>query len=155
MLPCAICNGKIEKKDINFNPAVKDGVVCAACASICDNYEIKTCEAIKSYWAENRRRASVFSMTRVFKNFLTESVSVDDVNRLFRIGKPNGAVYFAFNEVREFGEREVGSFVQRSNKSNVTRVFMFVISLDTFYGKKAVHIRKPPKGIEKFLSTCV
>jgi hypothetical protein len=155
MLICAACGNPVGKKDVNFNPAVKDGVVCALCAGLCDNYQIKTVDTVKSYREENFRRAAVFKETKVLKNFFKERVAIDSANRLFFIGKPKNAVYYAFNEVREFGNREVGSIVNPNQKSVVTRIFALVITLEMYSGKKTVYVEKPPKGFTEFLADCL
>jgi len=179
---CDVCNGKINTKDLNFKPEVKGGVICAQCAKLCSNHQLRTADAIRRFWNENKRRAAIFQQTEILKSTGSDVITVDCRNRLFYIGKPKTAVYYKFTEVQEFGRNKVGSQVKskikRDYSSVLTGYLLFgwlgallsvgtnddvvnskpipiiklEIVLNSFYGKKIVRLKNPPKGVKEFLT---
>ena len=187
-MTCDICNDKISNKDVNFDPAIKDGAVCSCCAKICGNHKTRTVGKLKSFWEENARRAALFQQTRRLagNGFIrsADTVTIDETNRLFYVGRSKRPVYFSLSEVREFGLAQVSSHVKskfegsevdsfgtlltfgwgialiesvlsatsrKVKSSQAIPIFMFRIKLNSFYGKGAVLLSKPPKGLEEFL----
>ena len=179
---CDVCNGKITQ-DLNFKPAIRDGLVCVRCARLCDTYQFKTVAAMKSYYKENERRAVIFRKTKSLRGYRCEKVVIDELNQLFYIGKGKPILYFEFNEIQDFGYEEVGSQVsskRRLDWSNIALGFMLLgplgaflgrsqrkdmestiitfvalkIVLSAFASKKTVYMYKLPKGFEEFLNAC-
>jgi hypothetical protein len=140
-MKCGVCGGKIDGKDVNHKPEVKGGVICAVCAGICVGHNLKKLETIKHFWDENKRRAELFRKTAIYKGFGKDKVTVDDINGMFYIGGVKNAVYYRFDEVREYGMKEVGSQVVTKRKFDWETLVWWLI-----FGWKGVFFSKAAKN---------
>ena len=132
---CDVCGGKI-KKDLNFKPAIRGGVICADCANLCDNYQFKTLDAVKAYYGENSRRAAIFTRTGTLRSFLRDSVVLDERNRLFYVSNEKPPIYYTFDEIEDFGFEEIGSQVKSKRRldwSNIALGAFIFIALGAIF----------------------
>lgn len=116
---CPICGGKIGLK-----VKVADGIICAPCSNISTNHRIESVNTLTEYSNENRNRASRFQKTAVLKSFLSESVIIDQTNRLFYVGKEGKTtypIYYSFDEVSDYHSEKVGGKTITKSKGGIGR----------------------------------
>lgn len=108
---CPVC-GANEKCKIK----VANGCICASCTRLSPNYSAETIEVLKGYQQEQIKRRSVFSKTRIIKSILSDTIIVDENNKLFYKGKEKdeNPIIYRFDEVIGCNfESQPGQFVTK------------------------------------------
>lgn len=93
---CPVCGTQVKCKI-----KIANGCICPSCARLSPNFSSETIDALAGYLREQNKRRTVFSLTRVIKSFLCDSICVDDCNKLFYVGQEKDAapVIYRFDEV--------------------------------------------------------
>jgi len=120
---CRVCGRRALVKK-----AVQNGKVCSKCAELCPNYRAETVEAIKGFYDENARRASIFresvKMTRFALRGHDNTISIDNDNMLvtFRYNNEiNNPQYFCFSEISGYEIAREGQKTITKSKGGVGR----------------------------------
>ena len=161
-----------------------NGYICASCTWLSPNYSAETIEVLAGYQREQSQRRALFSKTRVIKSLLSDTICVDDNNKLFYVGKEKEErpIIYRFNEVQGcemesqtktvtkkkgglgravvggalFGG--VGAVVGASTAKEVTTQqngpSHLNVQLKTYAGNKILTLYSPPMGADQFFNIC-
>ena len=118
---CPVC-GNI----INFKSKAADGVICVGCANLAPSHATENIDTLKKYWLENQSRKNIFNETNVLKNFIGDSVFIDDNNQLFYIGnkKLQNPQYYYFHEVSGYAIEKEGEKIVTKSKGGIGRAIV-------------------------------
>lgn len=119
---CPVCGEKMAIKT-----QIKDGEICSSCTWLSPNHKLESIETVKGYWNINQTRHSLFSKTSMLKGFMSESISIDDKNKLFFQGKDNTKIiprYYSYEEVSEYRFEQVGGKVVTKSKGGIGRAIV-------------------------------
>lgn len=122
---CAICNTKLGLLN-TYN--AQDGIICFHCSIISKSYHTETINNLKKYWETNKYRFSIFNATSSLKNFMSQTVTIDDNNKLFIIGDCKKStlepIVYSFNEVLTYEVQTIGSKVITEKKGGISRAIV-------------------------------
>lgn len=118
---CPVCGNIIK-----FKMKVADGIICAACSNITPHYATETISTLKQYWLENQNRKNIFNETNVIKNFIGDSVFIDNNNQLFYVGngKMQNPQYYYFHEISDYSIERVGEKMVTKSKGGIGRAIV-------------------------------
>ena len=93
---CPVCGAKVKCKIKVAN----GGVICSLCSQLSPNYAVETVEALKEYYKTQTHRRSIFAKTRELKSVFSDTIVIDESNKLFYIYKKNYLpIIYQFDEV--------------------------------------------------------
>lgn len=119
---CPVCGGKMYSKC-----KAQDGNICSVCAYLNPNYQLESIETLLRYRTlmqnQNNNRAAIFRKTAILKSLMSESVVIDQTNKLFYIGKENtlNPTYYSFDEIMEYHFEQVGGKTITKSKGGIGR----------------------------------
>lgn len=115
---CPICGNVIKTKT-----KIVNGIICAACTNLTPYYATETIDKLKQYHLENQKRKKLFNQTNMIKDFLGNSVFIDDNNHLFYIGstKLQNPQYYYFSEISDYSIEKIGEKTITKSKGGIKR----------------------------------
>lgn len=174
---CAVCGQKIG---IGNNVKIIDGNICRYCSSLSSAYMTQNVAKMKEYYKIRCERYHKFKATHILKNLGTETVNIDDNNKLINMYND----WFSYDEVVGYGFQATQTKVVTEKKGGITRAIvgnavagpvgaivgsntaksvsrtvsgpqMLIIDLCTYSGNKRFGMMYPPKGFVEFLNNCI